>query len=162
MTRQRRIGLVHAALALFALAVLAKSMQVQLVQGRAWSDLARRQHFTATRLPAPRGLILDASGRTLATTREVVRLEVAPREVREIAERTLADAVARLGAEGGDIVILDPRNGEVLAMAGERRGVSASVTSVTEPFEPGSTLKPLIASALLSQGKARVSDHVPG
>jgi cell division protein FtsI (penicillin-binding protein 3) len=295
MTRQRRIGLVHAALALLALAVVAKSAHVQLVQGRAWSELAKRQHFTATQLPAPRGVILDASGRPLAATREVVRLEVAPKEVREIrtlrrallaagvdqawadratdtrrawvtlpgryvaedvaaitamrgvyttpvsdrayatssglrpllgrvdadgrgidgiemvldsllrgengasrmirdvrgrgflsptspgqaarpghsvvltinhelqdiAERTLSDAVARLGAEGGDIVILDPRNGEVLAMAGERHGSSASVTSLTEPFEPGSTLKPLIASALLAQGKARVADRVP-
>jgi len=296
MTRQRRIGLVHAALALLALAVIAKSAHVQIVQGRAWAELAHRQHFTATQVPAPRGLILDASGRILAATRDVVRLEVAPKEVREvrslrralvaagveqgwadratdtrrawvtlpgryvaedvaaitamrgvyttpvsdrtyatspglrqllgrvdgdgrgidgielvldsvlrgengasrlirdvrgrgflsptnpgqaarpghsvvltinhelqdIAERTLADAVARLGAEGGDIVILDPRNGEVLAMAGQRRGVVApSATAVTEPFEPGSTLKPLIASALLSQGKARVNDHVP-
>jgi cell division protein FtsI (penicillin-binding protein 3) len=296
MTRQRRIGLVHAALALLALALLAKSAHVQLVQGRAWADLAKRQHFTATQLPAPRGMILDAGGRTLATTRELVRLDVAPREVRdrrklrrelltagveqswadratdprrawvtlpgryvaddvaeltaargiyttpvsdrayptssgmrpllgrvddngrgldglefaldsllrgtngasrllrdvrgrsfasptspgtaprpgnsvvltinhelqEISERTLADAVARLGADGGDIVILDPRNGDVLAMAGERRGSAvASVTAVTEPFEPGSTLKPLIAAALLAQGKARVQDRVP-
>jgi cell division protein FtsI (penicillin-binding protein 3) len=83
-------------------------------------------------------------------------------ELQDIAERALADAVARMSAEGGDIVILDPRSGDLLAMAGQRGGVvSPSVTAVTEPFEPGSTLKPLIAAALLAQGKARVDDKVP-
>lgn len=298
MTRNRRVGTVHTVLALLALAVLIKAAHVQLVQGRTWQSLARRQHFTGQELPAPRGQVLDASGRTLVTTREVVRLEVAPREVKvgetgrmrralraagveaswvaraldaqrawvtlpglyvaedvaaltamrgmytrpvsdrayttsaglrtllgrvnlngdgidgleltldsllrgeggasrlardvrgrtfasptvpgqepqpghsvvltinhelqDIAERSLADAVARMSAEGGDIVIVDPRNGDVLALAGQRRGAAAtSVTTVTEPFEPGSTLKPLIAAALLAQGKARTGDKVP-
>lgn len=297
VNRGRRIGLVHAGLALLALGVLAKAAHVQIVQGGAWSDLARRQHYTAREIPAPRGAILDAGGRTLATTREVVTLAVAPREVRdvrllrrrlgaarvdtewiaratdprrawvtipgrfvaedvapltamrgvyttpvsertyamspglqsllgrvrdpggggadgleltldsllrgtsgatrlvrdargrsfasptspgaaptpghsvrltinaelqEIAERTLRDAVAGRGAEGGDIVILDPRTGEILAMAGERNGrVAQSATALSEPFEPGSTLKPLIAAGLLARGRARVSDRVP-
>ncbi len=295
MNRHRRIGIVHSALALLALAVIAKSAHVQLVQGRAWGSLARRQHFTAVEIPAPRGVILDAGGRTLAATRDAVRLEVAPREVRdpralrralvaakvdlmwaqratdasrswvvlpgrflaeevaavtamrgvyttpvserayamsaglrpllgrvadgqgvdglelvldsvlrgshgesqlvrdargrnfvsptrpgsaptpghavtltinqelqEIAERTLADAVSRLGAEGGDIVILDPRGGELLALAGQRSGFAAPAsTAITEPFEPGSTAKPLIAAALLARGLARTSDVVP-
>jgi cell division protein FtsI (penicillin-binding protein 3) len=83
-------------------------------------------------------------------------------ELQEIAERTLSDAVARMNAEGGDIVILDPRTGEILALAGVRSGIMApSVTAVTEPFEPGSTLKPLIAAALLARGKARPEDVVP-
>jgi cell division protein FtsI (penicillin-binding protein 3) len=83
-------------------------------------------------------------------------------ELQAIAERTLSDAVARMDADGGDIVILDPRSGEVLAMAGVRDGKFApSLTTVTEPFEPGSTLKPLIAAGLLARGKARTSDRVP-
>ena len=55
MLRHHRIGLVHAALALLAVAVLAKTGYVQLIQGRAWSDLARRQHFTAKAVPACQG-----------------------------------------------------------------------------------------------------------
>ena len=82
-------------------------------------------------------------------------------ELQEIAERTLADAVSRMAAEGGDIVILDPRSGEILALAGERHRVSASVTALTEPFEPGSSLKPLMVAGLLARGKARLGDHVP-
>jgi cell division protein FtsI (penicillin-binding protein 3) len=295
MKKAGRIGLVHAALATLALAVIVKAAHVQLVQGRAWGRLAERQHFTAREVPAPRGAILDAGGNVLASTRDVVKLEIAPRELRdraalrralaavkveqvwidravdinrawtvlpgrfiaeevaaitsmrgvyttpqadrsysmspglqpllgrvvdghgidglessldsllsgtrgatqlmrdakgrsfasptqpgqapkpghsisltinqelqEIAERTLADAVARMGAEGGDIVILDPRGGELLAIAGQRNGVaSPAVTAVTEPFEPGSTIKPLIAAGLLSRGLARTTDIVP-
>src|SRR5438105_5353149 len=97
MHRHPRIGIVHAALALLALAVLIKTAYVQLVQGRAWSDLARRQHFTAKAVQAPRGEIMDASGRTLATTREVVRLEIAPREVKDT--RALRRALLSAGVE---------------------------------------------------------------
>ena len=35
-------------------------------------------------------------------------------DLQEIAEKALADAVSRMGAEGGDIVILDPHDGEIL------------------------------------------------
>src|SRR5437867_6491640 len=97
MNSRRRIGIVHAGLAVLALAILAKAAHVQLVQGRAWSNLARRQHYTAATVPAPRGAILDASGRTLATTRELVRLEIAPREVRDHDRMKLQRALAAAG-----------------------------------------------------------------
>ena len=38
-------------------------------------------------------------------------------ELQEIAERGLDDALAEMGAEGGDVVFLDPTNGELLALA---------------------------------------------
>src|SRR5205807_933267 len=60
-------------------------------------------------------------------------------DLQEIAEKALADAVARMGAEGGDIVILDPHTGEILSMASRRLDpLQTSATVVTEPFEPGS------------------------
>jgi len=79
-------------------------------------------------------------------------------DLQEIAEKSLADAVARMGAEGGDIVILDPHTGEIRAMASRRLDPrQTSVTVLTEPFEPGSTFKPFIAAGLLDRG--RVSDR---
>src|SRR5213593_4397321 len=99
MNRNRRIGIVHGALALLALAVLGKAAHVQLVQGRAWSNLARRQHYTAREVPAPRGNILDAGGHVLATTREVVRFDVAPREAKEAELRKLHRALLAAGVE---------------------------------------------------------------
>ncbi|MEO8622069.1 MAG: penicillin-binding transpeptidase domain-containing protein, partial [bacterium] len=81
--------------------------------------------------------------------------------LQEIAERALADAVASMGAEGGDVVVVSPVNGEVLAMASHRADPrNTASTALTEPYEPGSTIKPFIAAMLLQQGKARETDTV--
>jgi cell division protein FtsI (penicillin-binding protein 3) len=297
MIRSRRIKIVHALLAIFALVVIGQAAHVQLLQGRAWRARAARQQLSPREMPAPRGDILDAAGLVLAQSREMVQLEIAPREVRpqdratlrrvltrvklrpewirramdtrhpwvtlpgrylttdvtaaarlrgvyataasvrayamsegtrrlvgrvdaqnnpvdgielaldsilrgtagtatlvrdirgrsfespnaprvaakpgntvvltlnhelqEIAEHALAEAVSQMSAEGGDIVILDPREGDVLALASRRQDVrSTAATALTEPFEPGSTLKPFIAAGLLARGKARETDMV--
>lgn len=282
-------------LALFAIAILVRAAKLQLLQGSEWRTRAARQQTTAKAVPAPRGEILDATRRVLAQSRDMVRLEIAPREVnepkklraaleqlglersliaraldtsgkyltipgrflaidaapalglrgvhsysaiersyavsegaqgilghvdadnkpvdglelsldsilrgtpgtatiirdsrgqgresptspgtspqkgnsivltinadlQEIAEKSLADAVARMGAEGGDIVILDPHNGEILAMASRRLDPrQTSATVLTEPFEPGSTAKPLTAAGLLERGRVKEGDSV--
>jgi cell division protein FtsI (penicillin-binding protein 3) len=297
MIRSRRIKIVHALLAAFALVVIGQAAQVQLLQGHAWRARAARQQFAPREMPAPRGDILDAAGLVLAQSREMVQLEIAPREVRaaerttlrrvltkekvkpewirraldprhawvtlpgrylttdlaaatrlhgvyasaasvrayamsegtrrlvghvdaqnkavdgvelaldsvlrgtagsatlvrdvrgrsfespnaprvdarpgntvvltlnhdlqEIAERALAEAVAKMSADGGDIVILDPREGDILALASRRQDVrSTAASALTEPFEPGSTLKPFIAAGLLARGRARETDMI--
>ena len=81
--------------------------------------------------------------------------------LQDICERELAIAVDSLHADGGDIVVMNPHTGEILALASNRVGhTSFSNTAVTEPFEPGSTLKPFIAASLLERGRARPSDVV--
>ena len=83
------------------------------------------------------------------------------RDLQEICERALARAVDSLQATGGDIVVMNPASGEVLAMASRRVGQkSLSITAVTEPFEPGSTLKPFIAAALLDRRLARKEEII--
>jgi cell division protein FtsI (penicillin-binding protein 3) len=295
MIRPSRIGFAHATLAVFAIAILMKAASVQLVEGKAWRARAERQQTREQTVPAPRGEILDASGRVLAQSHDMVQLAIAPREVveraklrralqalkvepavvaraldaatawvvipdrfvaldaapatalagvhatalvarsyslsegaqrlighvdaannavdgielsldsilrgtpgsatlvrdrkgqsrespvapgtpptrghtvtlsinadlQEIAETALAEAVSRMGAEGGDVVILDPHDGDVLAMASRRVGVRfGSATALTEPFEPGSTMKPFIAAGLLERGRVQDSDSV--
>ncbi|HEX2779688.1 MAG TPA: penicillin-binding transpeptidase domain-containing protein [Gemmatimonadaceae bacterium] len=294
MKRISRLGAVNLSLLGFAGALLGRAVWVQLWQGNAWAARAERQHFTDAPVPAPRGDVLDATGERLAESREMVRLAIAPREVRgpavlrralgtagvarewvlratdtrrawvvipgrflpsdvaqalplrgvysepvservyaltggmrglvgqvnaegtavegielaldsllrgtagsstlirdargrkfeapndpgvaptkghsvtltlnhelqEICERALADAVSTLGASGGDIVVLDPHDGALLAMASRREGAKAGVTGLTEPFEPGSTIKPLVAAALLQHGRVRPGDRV--
>ena len=288
-----RPRLIHVSLALFALAVIGRAAQVQLLDGDRWRARARDQQVAAAPLPAPRGAIRDAGGDVLVESREMVRLRVAPREVRDrarlgklmaragidaawvaravdttrkwveipglflptdvamitatrgvhpepvlnrvappsdglrriigrtedggtpvdgvelaldallrgdaghaallrdskgrlfaspsvdgaaarpghsvtltinaglqdIAERSLNDAVVKQGAAGGDIVILDAQSGEVRALA-SRRGDprSTAATALTEPYEPGSTLKPFVAAWLLDHHRARVDE----
>lgn len=81
--------------------------------------------------------------------------------LQDIAERSLADAVHQLGATGGDIVMLDPQTGEVRAMASRRADpLSTGATALTEPYEPGSTLKPFVAARLLDLKRARVDEVI--
>ena len=81
--------------------------------------------------------------------------------LQEICERELAIAVDSLRADGGDIVVMNPHTGEILALASNRVGhTSFSNTALTEPFEPGSTLKPFVAASLLEHGRARPTDVV--
>ena len=81
--------------------------------------------------------------------------------LQEITERALGDAVARMGADGGDIVVLDPHDGAVLALASKRRDPrSTAATALAEPFEPGSTLKPFIAAGLLERRKVNERETV--
>lgn len=295
MIRVSRVGLVHGAFVLFAIALVGRAAWVQLGQADRWRERARGQQVTPTALPAPRGAILDAAGTVLVESRSLVRLAVAPTEVRDvrvlraaltalgvpaefvrragdrgrkwvelpgrylsteaeavaamrgvhptpvlervppatdglrrllgrvdaegkavggiesaldslltgtpgrttlvragrglrvrspgesftppvpghtavltlhqglqdIAERALGDAIAEMGAEGGDIVVLDPHTGEVRALASRRARADASgATALTEPYEPGSTLKPFIAAALLEKGRVRLDERV--
>ena len=81
--------------------------------------------------------------------------------LQDICERELSIAVDSLHASGGDIVVMNPHTGEILALASNRVGrTTFSNTAVTEPFEPGSTLKPFVAASLLEKGRARPTDVV--
>ncbi|HET6837993.1 MAG TPA: penicillin-binding transpeptidase domain-containing protein [Gemmatimonadales bacterium] len=85
-------------------------------------------------------------------------------ELQEIAERGLDDALTAMRAEGGDVVFLDPTNGELLALASRQAGksgfASTRASTLTDPFEPGSTAKLFTAAALLKHGRVDSSDAV--
>ena len=81
-------------------------------------------------------------------------------ELQEIATEALRAAVDSTKARGGDLLLTDPRTGEVLASASVRNSTSDNWRAVTEPYEPGSTLKPFIVATLLSEKTARLTDSV--
>jgi len=85
-------------------------------------------------------------------------------ELQEIAERGLDDAIAQMRAEGGDVVFLDPNSGELLALASRQAagGGVPSASTLTDPFEPGSTAKLFTAAALLMRGRVKPADAVSG
>lgn len=115
-------------------------------------------------------LARDVSGNTFSSP-SASTLEAQPghsvvltidRRLQDIAERALASAVERLEARGGDIVVLDPNSGEIRALASyQSDGRFTSSTPLTEPFEPGSTVKPLYVSRLLTRRLA-TPDEVIG
>lgn len=82
-------------------------------------------------------------------------------ELQSLAESVLEDAILETEAAGGDLLILDPRTGDLLAAVSRRRGTRVPNLKVaTEPYEAGSTLKPFTAAALLSEGLAGMDDSV--
>ncbi len=80
--------------------------------------------------------------------------------LQEIAEGALRDAIAENDAEGGDLIFADPRTGDILASASVRADGTRHWRSVTDPYEPGSTIKPFNMAALLERGLVSLGDSV--
>ena len=83
-------------------------------------------------------------------------------ELQEIAQRALDDALNRMDAEGGDVVMLDPATGEALAVASRHREGIARPSAFTETFEPGSLAKIFAAAALIALDRVRPGERVSG
>ncbi|MBW3572040.1 MAG: penicillin-binding protein 2, partial [Gemmatimonadetes bacterium] len=83
-------------------------------------------------------------------------------DLQEIADAALDQAIDSTGAQGGDLLLLDPRSGEVLAAVSKRSGGVRGVGAFIEPYEPGSVLKPFFVSTLLATGRARMAERVHG
>ncbi len=80
--------------------------------------------------------------------------------LQEIADEALRRAVAQTGSTGGDLVLVEPETGEILAAVTVRRDGVQSWHAVTEPYEPGSTIKPFTVAALLAERRATLEDSV--
>jgi cell division protein FtsI (penicillin-binding protein 3) len=84
-------------------------------------------------------------------------------------EHALEAAVQKHHAKAATAVALDPKNGEVLAMAavpslnpndpGDAREHGARNRAVTDPFEPGSTMKTFSITGALEAGVVRESER---
>jgi cell division protein FtsI (penicillin-binding protein 3) len=83
-------------------------------------------------------------------------------ELQEIAQRALDEALQRLDADGGDVLMLDPISGELLAVASRQRHGSARPSAFVDVFEPGSTAKIFTAAALLAAQRLKPNERVSG
>jgi cell division protein FtsI (penicillin-binding protein 3) len=82
--------------------------------------------------------------------------------IQYLAHRELAAAIATHKAKGGSVVVLDAKTGEILALANQpifnpnnRRNYQPGPMrnrAVIDTFEPGSTVKPFVAAAVLERG----------
>lgn len=88
--------------------------------------------------------------------------------IQYLVETHLREAVVSKGAKGGTAIVVDPKTGEVLAMANEKgfnpnniKGLKPGDwrnRAITDSFEPGSTFKPFLLAAALEEGVVRESD----
>jgi cell division protein FtsI (penicillin-binding protein 3) len=118
----------------------------------------------------------DARGRPIALSSDA--LQQLPRghdlvltldeRIQFVAERELRQQITRLGARGGTVVVMQPFNGEILALANEAsfdpnifREASAKLwreRNITDTFEPGSTVKALLAAGAVEERLVRPDD----
>jgi cell division protein FtsI (penicillin-binding protein 3) len=92
--------------------------------------------------------------------------------IQYLAERELDAAWRSTEAKGGMILVMDPRNGEVLAMAlrptfnpNAYQAATAEQwrnRAITDPFEPGSTFKAVLAATALEERVVRPEDRFYG
>ena len=83
--------------------------------------------------------------------------------VQFIAEQALDKAMAETKASSAAMIIMDPKTGEIIAMANKNKGMSKDINklkfedyrnnAVVSIYEPGSTFKPIIAASALAAGK---------
>ena len=86
------------------------------------------------------------------------------------AEQALQAAVQRSHAKSGTVVVLDPRSGEILALANaptfdpnkvsEAKPETRSNWALQNIYEPGSTFKVVAFSAALEKKLVKVEDHI--
>jgi cell division protein FtsI (penicillin-binding protein 3) len=81
-------------------------------------------------------------------------------DLQEIARQALQEAVDKSKARGGDVLVTDPRTGEVLAAVSIVDGRTTGLGAINTPYEPGSTLKPFTVAAELKYRVASLTDTV--
>ncbi|MDD5711295.1 MAG: penicillin-binding transpeptidase domain-containing protein [Smithellaceae bacterium] len=89
--------------------------------------------------------------------------------IQYLAEQQLKQAVEEKGAKGGFAVVMDPKTGEILALANEPSFDPNNLTqlipgagknkAITDCFDPGSTFKPFLVAAALNEGAVKETDR---
>src|SRR3989449_4639471 len=139
-------------------------------EGRGASGLELALDSVLAGRPGAAVVLKDRAGREYESPARVIAQPVAgsdvvltlDAELQEIAQRALDDAIDNMQADGGDVVMLDPRAGEILAVASRRADGSMRPSAFTETFEPGSLAKIFAAAALISFNRVRPGEHVSG
>ncbi|HEX8906211.1 MAG TPA: penicillin-binding protein, partial [Longimicrobiaceae bacterium] len=80
-------------------------------------------------------------------------------DLQEIADAALEEQIRSTHAMGGDLLLTDPRTGEILA-AVSKRASSRDLSAFIEPYEPGSIAKPFFVATLLAEHRAALTDQV--
>jgi stage V sporulation protein D (sporulation-specific penicillin-binding protein) len=88
--------------------------------------------------------------------------------IQYISEKYLKEAINKNKAKSGVVIVMDPHNGDVLAMASypnfdpndpnSRNNNNIVNRAIQMNYEPGSVLKPIIAAAALQEGSLHTDD----
>ena len=127
--------------------------------------------------PGSRRVIKDRLGRVVEDVRDVIPPVDGPdlqlsidSKVQYFAYQKLREAVEKNKARAGSVVVLDSVSGEVLALANypsynpnkrvHLTGEQLRNRALTDSFEPGSTMKPFIATLALEKGLVKPTTQI--
>ncbi len=127
--------------------------------------------------PGKRKVMRDRTGRYIEGVGVIDKAEPGrdlrlslDKQLQYFADRALAAAVEEHQAESANLVVMNVKTGEVLAMVnyptynpndmGDRSNGAQRNRSITDVFEPGSTMKPFTMAAALDSGKFVADDIV--
>lgn len=126
--------------------------------------ILQRDAMGRTVFPKGQAEQVPAAGHSLVITIDEV--------IQYIAEKELEEAVTKARAKSGTVIVLDPQTGAVLALAISPRfdpNTVASLTAdrwrnraLTDAYEPGSTMKALVAAAALEEKVMKPSTMLYG
>ncbi len=143
--------------------------------GREGLEMAYDQWLSGK--PGTRRVVRDLNGREI-TGMDIVESAIPGKDLRlsidkqlqYFADRALVEAVNKNNAESASVVVMNVHTGEVMAMAnfpsynpndmGDRSGGRQRNRSITDVFEPGSTMKPFTIAAALDSGDFKSEDIV--
>ena len=88
-----------------------------------------------------------------------------------IAEEELEKQVKETHAKSGCVIVMDPQTGDVLALANyptyfpqylaDSQPAARRNRAITDPYEPGSVMKPFLLSGLIEAGVTRIGEQIP-
>lgn len=120
-----------------------------------------KAEFVVQRDAKGRRLYLDAQGREMDVNGLDVRLTI-DTHIQHAAEQALATSIAKYEARAGIVLVVDVDSGDILAMANQpffnpnavfkSKADQRRLRAVTDVYEPGSTMKPLLFAAALEEG----------
>ncbi|MEQ1654993.1 MAG: hypothetical protein BVN29_00685 [Nitrospira sp. ST-bin5] len=126
--------------------------------------ILQRDAMGRTVFPKGQAEQVPAAGHSLVITVDEV--------IQYIAEKEVEEAVTKAHAKSGTVIVLDPQTGAVLALAISPRfdpNAVASLTAdrwrnraLTDTYEPGSTMKALVAAAALEEKVMKPSTMLYG
>ncbi|MDQ3462568.1 MAG: penicillin-binding protein 2, partial [Actinomycetota bacterium] len=143
------------------------------VDGEGVSGLERRYEERLSGDPGELLVERGADGGTIAGGEQRLRPAVRgddlvltlDRSLQYEVERALSEQVTATGADGAMAVVMDPRSGEILAMAAVEAGAADGTPrpttdnpTLSDVFEPGSVTKVVTLGAVIEEGVAEPDD----
>jgi len=131
------------------------------IKGKAELVRAERDALGKRTLPLDFGFEDSLTGNSIVLTID--------KTIQYTAEKELAEAVRKSGAKGGTAIVMDPKSGEILAMANypqfNPNDLSAYTQAtlknraIVDTYEPGSTFKVFLIAAALEEGAIKQQDR---